>query len=221
MDEAAVLERAVGGLTVVRRADRNRWAHLSLCVLDSVFVLGSRYPVVLRACAAYARFARLTPMTVAHRDAGTVVGTPAERSLEAFVGDVRTVGARRFADEVLGHPAVRRAEVALEHAEVLVDHGIRRLGDVSALLADPARLCRVERDLRRVPGQGLGDGRLRHLWMLAGDDRHVRPDRVLLRWLARRLGRPVGPGEARRLLAALAGRTGFSPGELDRAIRAG
>lgn len=67
------------------------------------------------------------------------------------------------------------------------------------------RLAAIEEQMRSVPGHG-GGARLSYRWMLAGDDRHVKPDRMILRWLGRHLGRTVTVGEAHELLIALAER---------------
>jgi hypothetical protein len=89
---------------------------------------------------------------------------------------------------------------------------------VTTLLADPARLTAVEDGLCAVPGNGAADVRLGYLWMLAGDDEHVKPDRMVLRWLTHHLERPIDPAQARKLIAATAQRTGRTPWELDHAI---
>jgi hypothetical protein len=54
-----------------------------------------------------------------------------------------------------------------------------------------------------------------YLWMVAGADDHVKPDRMVLRWLAAKLGRPVDVVSARRLLAETARAVGCTPWELD------
>jgi hypothetical protein len=95
---------------------------------------------------------------------------------------------------------------------------VRLLADVSALLASPERLAVAETELRTVPGNGFGDVRLGYLWMLTGDDQNIKPDRMVLRWLARHLGRVVGTQEARELIIATALRIGYTPWELDHAV---
>jgi hypothetical protein len=56
--------------------------------------------------------------------------------------------------------------------------------------------------------------------MLAGADHLVKPDRMILRFLDRTLGRRVGPDEAQRLLSEAAAALGptVSTGQVDYAI---
>jgi hypothetical protein len=220
------LVTAASALQITRRADKDRWVHLSLCGLDAVFSIGARYTGVVRVCRRYASHAELAVATRPHRDAGTVIGTAAEQPLDTFVADVRKVGTDDFAADVVHNRGqtstrngIRKADAALRYAETLVAHDVHTLTDVSALLADPSRLAAAEGDLRSVPGNGFADVRLGYLWMLAGDDEHVKPDRMVLRWLTRHLDRPVTPAEARELIAQTAKRTGYTPWELDHAIR--
>ena len=199
--------------------------HLSLCVLDAVYSVGARYTAVVRVCHTYARHAGLEVATLPHREANTVIGTEAEQSLAAFAADIHGVGVAGFAADVVHHRGrtstrngILKADAALQYAETLLAHDIRVLTDVTTLLADPARLDAVEEKLRAVPGNGAADVRLGYLWMLAGDDDHVKPDRMVLRWLTHHLQRPIDPAQARDLIAATAQRTGHTPWELDHAI---
>lgn len=223
-DQVDTLVRAAGELSIERRADKNRWVHLSLCVLDAVFSIGARYSGVTKVCYRYARHAKLTDILRPHRDAATVIGTDKEQPLDEFVAHMRAVGPTRFASEVVlnrGRTSTRngilKAEAAQLYAEILVTHQVRTLGDVAELLATPDRLETVENALRPVKGNGSAGIRLGYLWMLTGDDEHIKPDRMVLRWLAQHVG-PVDPAHARTLITATARRIGHTPWELDHAI---
>ncbi|MGH3921395.1 MAG: hypothetical protein ACRDTT_00695 [Pseudonocardiaceae bacterium] len=84
---------------------------------------------------------------------------------------------------------------------------------MTALLANPDVLAKVEGALRTVPGHGSG-ARLSYLWMLAGDDQHIKPDRMVLRWLSNHLGRDVGVPEARALMPQVQPSWTYAPGNL-------
>lgn len=193
-DEISVLEAATAGLTVEPRG--KRWTHLPLCVLDAVFSINLRYRGVVRVCEAYATHAGLPDPLL-----------PADLA--------RLVLRNRGRTSTRG--GVRKAEAALRYAETLAAEGVHRFADVSALLADPVRLAQVETKLQLVPGHGAGV-RLSYLWMLTGAEDRVKPDRMVLRWLARHLDRVVGATEATALLVALGERTGHSARELDHAV---
>jgi len=65
---------------------------------------------------------------------------------------------------------------------------------------DDHRFTAVTEQLRRIPGDGA---RLGYLWMLVGDDNGIKPDRMVLRWLAVH-GTHVSAPEAGKVLRRIA-----------------
>ena len=215
-----VVVAAARGLDIRPRGER--WAHLSLCVLDAVFSIGARYGSTERTCKQYAAYARLAPLVDAAAP-GSIIGTPAEQPLSAFVTDAADV--ERFASEVLRNRqrtstrgGVLKAEAAARYAQVLVDAGVQRYGDVPGLFDDEPRMAAVTTALRGIAGNGTSDVRLGYLWMLLGDDHVIKPDRMVLRWLAGVLGRRPTAADARAMIGAAAGELGCTPWELDHAV---
>lgn len=61
--------------------------------------------------------------------------------------------------------------------------------------------------------------RIAYLWMLAGEDQHIKADRMVRRWLSRALDRDeVSVMEATDLVSAAAGRLHVTPWMFDHAI---
>jgi hypothetical protein len=217
------LVEAATGLAIRPRA--RRWVHLPVCVLDAVFSINTRYSTTVAVCDRYATNQGLDPHLLDVADAHSVIGTEAEQPVDALASLGRRLGPDRLAVEVLsnrGRTSTRggilKAEAAVRYAEVLADADVHTLDDVAALLPDFARLDAVERRLRAVPGNGGHDVRLGYLWMLAGDDEHSKPDRMVLRWIGGQLDRQVDVTTARRLLSETAGELRCTPWELDHAI---
>jgi hypothetical protein len=217
------LVEAAAGLDI--RPCARRWAHLPVCVLDAVFSINARYTSTIAVCDRYAKHQGLLPYLVDVADFATVAGTTAEQPVDKLAELGRQLGPDRFADDVVenrGRTSTRggvlKAEAAVRYAEVLADSGVHTLGDVTMLLSDFTRLDAVESRLRAVPGNGRHDVRLGYLWMLAGTDEQVKPDRKVLRWLSRHLGHQVDVPAARRLLADAAAELCRTPRELDHAI---
>ena len=206
-----------------------RWTHLSLCVLDAVFSINASYdshtlPTVTR----YARYANLPAVLLPPSRAGDVIGTDQEQRLEELIKQIETCGAEQFTQTVLQNrqrtssriTSPYKIHAALRYAEILVDHGINAIPAAASLLVDDTRRESVERQLSEVAGHGSQGIRLGYLWMLVGDEQRIKPDRMILGWLARISGGRCRPsvGEARRLVALLAERIGRTPWELDHAI---
>ncbi|HEV2778257.1 MAG TPA: hypothetical protein VGX25_02550 [Actinophytocola sp.] len=220
--DVQVLVAAASELVITPR--RKRWAHLSLCVLDAVFSINARYGGVVRVCHRHAEHAGLTEPLLPVADVDQVVGTGRKEPVIRFVELGHQLGPEHLAGQVLrnrGRTSARggilKADAAIQYAQILATAAIRRLGDVAALLVSPDTLTEVEAALRTVPGHGRG-AHLSYLWMLAGDDQHVKPDRMVLRWLTHHLGRDVDVPEARTLLTQIANHLGHTPWELDHAI---
>lgn len=72
--------------------------------------------------------------------------------------------------------------------------------------------------MTRIPGHGVHGVRMGYLWVLAGSDTLIKPDRMVLGWLTAVLGRTPTVPDARGILADTAGALGVTPWQLDHAI---
>lgn len=204
---------------------RRRWTHLSLCILDAVHSMDAHYDrVTVPLCWRYAELAALADPLLEVELAHRVIGTDREQSLTAFANWAAELGEIRLAGELGSRHRTWRRQNApyktradIEYANVLVAHGVDNLTAAAAMLTDDERRRAVEADLARVPGHGSG-ARRDYLWMLVGDDQHIKPDRMVLRWVDRQLGRQVGVVEARELVKSAAAVVGRTPWELDHAV---
>ncbi|UNN05284.1 hypothetical protein [Rhodococcus opacus] len=119
---------------------------------------------------------------------------------------------------------ILKADAVLRYARILNDHGVRTLQDGRDLLTDSVHLGTVETALRQVPGEGTAGVRRGYLWMLVGDEDTIKPDRMVLRWLAAHGVDGTTPEQARTLLSAVSERISSELGrrvtawEVDHAI---
>lgn len=217
------LRAAADQLTIAPRSAR--WTHLALCVIDAVWSINANYDtVVVPICRAYAAERELPDPLLPIDRADEVIGTTAERQLDELVADIRDRGVEWFVAHVgnrqwtsTGGRRIRKADAVLRYAEILTGHGVHTLIDAAAVINDTPLRTAVETALRTVPGHGRGI-RLGYLWMLAGDDHTIKPDRMVLRWMHTTIGRAPGIDEARKLIAEVARQRGVTPWELDHAI---
>lgn len=203
------------------RPRENRWASLSACVLDAVWSIGARYdgvvvPVVRR--------------VLDHGAAGPLLapGAPADdvypldRFAERFPDEESLLAAARNRQRTSTRGGTTKAQAALGYVRVLREHGVEDIHDANRALASPPLLASIENGMRRIRGEGRYGIRRGYFWMLCGDDGRIKPDRMVLRWLA-----PHGvrdPEVAQQLLIDVAevlsqaGPSKVTPWEVDHAI---
>ena len=195
------LERLVAA---VDPQPRRRWRCLSYCILDAVWTMGAPHDTVV------------VPLVhrVAHEHGDdTPLLPPGEpppedsMSLWPFLS--------RFSEKnpLTGYTNAQRtspygalkADVAQEHARVLLDHGIQTVHDIEPLMDNRRWFPHVNATLAQLPGDGRHGTRRSYLWMLAGDTERVRPDHLVLRWFTR-YGLNLSPISAHFLMYILAAR---------------
>ncbi|PTR24101.1 hypothetical protein C8K36_108113 [Rhodococcus sp. OK519] len=203
---------------------QRRWVSASFCILDAVYSIGARYdsvvvPVVHRVAVDCGIDAPAVPNSADEAPDPLPLGV----FLDRYPDSAALVAGTQNKQRTSTRGGILKADAVLRHAQVLCEHEVRTLQDARELLADQARLEKVEADLRGIPGEGAAGVRRGYLWMLLGNDDLVKPDRMVLRWLARQ-GVSVSAGEARFVLAIVAERLSVRIGrrisawELDHAI---
>lgn len=224
--DAEIVAEAARGLDLAPRSAR--WGHLSLCVIDATFSINAGYTGTTNAVRRYAEFANLPSQLLTGKDLlKTVSPREDEQPLSQFLESIDRlpdddVTARKLygnLQRTSPRGGIRKAAAVRKIAKILATpaYSVETLADVSALMSDPHRLSLVEAGLAAVEGHGQGL-RLGYIWMTAGDDNNVKPDRHVLRWLGKALKRAVLVSEARELLVDAAGLLSVTPWVLDHAI---
>jgi hypothetical protein len=222
LGEFVELVAAAAGLGEMPARER-RWSHLTLCVIDAVYSVGARYTSTSRTVWSYAEARNLPHVLEPAAAVAAGAFASSEEPITALRDHIDGVGADAFADQIGNRQrtstrsGILKAQAVHAYVSTLAAHGITRLSDVPELVGTPQRLAPLEADLAVVPGHGSGI-RVSYLWMLAGDDHHVKPDRMVLRWLHNALGRMVTASEATGLLATAAVELGVTPWQFDHAI---
>lgn len=200
-DLSPVVE-AVRGLEL--RPRQRQWVSLSLCIVDAVYSIGAHYdrhvlPVVRRIAAD----AGIETPSVPPPVTDLADPLPLERFLDRYDTVDALLAVTNNRQRTSPRGGILKAEAVLQYVTILHEYGIRTLDDARVLLDDPQRLDTVETALRTVPGEGGFGVRRGYLWMLVGDEDTVKPDRMVLGWLARH-GADVNAATARILLSELA-----------------
>lgn len=101
----------------------------------------------------------------------------------------------------------------------MINVGVVTARDLCSAADDPDELARVKKAWLQVPGQGPGVT-WHYVQMLARIP-GIKPDRMIIRFVAKALDRPVktvGTAFCVELLTAAAGELSMTPSELDHAI---
>jgi hypothetical protein len=221
-DQVRQIADAVERLSVQPRL--KRWTSLSACVLDAVWSVGSHYDrVVVPLVRRVLEPAATGPLV--SESVPSVDSHPLPRLLTRFQGEESLEAAAQNRQRTSTRNGVTKADAALRFARTLVNHGVLGIENLPGLLTDPESWSRVDRALSRIPGEGQHGVRRSYFWMLCGAEDQIKPDRMVLRWLA-----PFGvrdPATARQVLAEVAAllndRSGSSdpqvtPWQIDHAI---
>lgn len=185
-----------------RRGDEFFYASVPLCVLDAVFSINARYEgvraVVRRYCEHFG-----VPM---QRASDALPAAEQQITVSQLVAQISAIGADRFAAEVVRNRArtstvngILKAEACLRFGETLRQHSVEVLQDLINRDADQEMVSALE----SVRGQSSGVA-VRYFFMLAGAGHLIKPDRMILRFLSRLLGRSIDGEEAQALLSAAA-----------------
>lgn len=201
--------------------DEYRYASLPLCVIDAVFSIGVRYGTTAATVARLSRAAgwpRVAPSREgrgpgSHRLSDLLAlheGLTPEESADLLYGNRQRTSSRS---------GILKAEAVRLFAQALVQAGIETFADLTTASLERARPL-----VMRLPGQASGIA-FDYFRMLAGDDSLIKPDRMVLRFVAAALGtdKEPQPQEAARLVGLAAevlrerGQS-WSPLSLDHAI---
>lgn len=179
---------------------------LALCIIDSIYSTGSHYSSVVNVIKRY-------------EDARG--GADGSRALLDSI--VEAGGAKLWATDVVGNvkpahtrPGARlKAEVVQEAAESLLELGVDTVPDLVASVSPRPQESAVHSAWKRLPSQSSGVT-FNYLLILAGLP-SVKPDRMVLRFLATALGEsvPLDTHRAVDLMEACAERLGVGPSTLD------
>lgn len=186
---------------------------LALCIIDSIQSIGVKYGSVVGVVNRYRALRRK------HGSDPAVDGTPELLSTFTDLGGVESwAGSVGNANKTSTHPDAPLKALAIEQAaKALSALGILTCQDLREAGVD--RLRQAEQAWLRVPGQGSGTS-WRYMLMLSGVP-GVKPDRMIVRFVAAALDRPernVSADLAANLVIGAAKKLGVSPTKLDHAI---
>jgi hypothetical protein len=181
--------------------DEYYYAHFPLCVIDAVFSLGIKYPMVQSLVRNYCAHQRLRPF---RPRTGALPPTGEQHTISAALAVASSLTVEAYAEQVFKNRCrtsptggILKADAVQQVFQILQRHGIEHLQDAHKLYEIP----QVEQKFREVRGQGSGKS-WRYLLMLAGDESLIKPDRMIQRFLLTATGKTPDMREAQQILEA-------------------
>lgn len=178
--------------------DEYYYTSVPLCVIDSVFSIGVRYEGVKNTVKRYCEYFGLHP----YRLESDYPSPSEQQSVEHFLNSFDELGLEEFVQTVFKNRqrtstrnGILKAEAVYRFCKALNKYGINYLQDVKKLYDNK----QFETEIKSIPGQKSGIS-LVYFYMLSGDDKLIKPDRMIIRFLERVLERRVGLNEAQILL---------------------
>nr|WP_281722043.1 hypothetical protein [Nitrosomonas nitrosa] len=169
--------------------DEYRYASLPICVIDAVYSIGVTYTSTK---ATVARFCERHdwPRLAATRDDRGAGSHGLNELLHLYVG----LEPEEAADRLFGNrqrtstrSGILKAEAVRLFSDALVRCGIDHFDDIT-----DERIEQAEATVLALPGQGSGIA-FDYFRMLAGNDDLIKPDRMVLRFVANALGLAAEP----------------------------
>ncbi|MDQ1088532.1 hypothetical protein [Siphonobacter sp. SORGH_AS_1065] len=176
------------------------YAHLPLCVIDSVFSMGVKYESVRNVVTRIKGFFHNTT----YREFGSEPKSTADQiSITEFRRKLANQTPEELATHVYGNKqrtssqnGILKAEAVNLFLEVLVKYEVDYFQDVTKLIGNGD----FKKDIKRIPGQASGIC-LSYFFMLAGNDTLIKPDRMVEAFLEGIVGRKCTLTESQNLLA--------------------
>lgn len=221
LDEAT-LERLADAVAVLNPQPRGRrWVSLSLCIADAVWSIGANYDtVVVPVVRKLAAKLGVDQPTIAATDPVSDDPLPVTRLAELSIDELTALTNRQRTSTRGG---ILKADAVLRHTETFAGHGVTTMAGAIDLFTVTDRFDALDNALRSIPGEGSEGVRRGYLWMLIGQEDLIKPDRMVLRFLAHH-GVSADPSSARRivmqLVPELSERLGrdVTPWEIDHAM---
>ena len=167
-------------LSIAGKSDPNLdfYKSLPLCILDAVYSIGVKYSSTAKVTERYIKHYEL--------DISRDVAGSNEHTIKDFLKNIENAGgAKAFAEEVVhnrqrtsSRNGILKAEACELVAKVFESHGINTLSD----FANYDKKDELDKDILAVHGQASGV-MLRYLYMLSGDDKRIKPDRMIQRFV--------------------------------------
>lgn len=172
---------------------------LPFCIIDAVFSIGVRYSSTRKVVINYCDFFQISRL---RPDKNAFPSTDKQESIKNMIDRFDKYGVDFICNSVFKNRqrtsprnGILKGQAVYEYCKVFSNYDIAFLQDFKKVIMD----SEFEAEIKSIKGQSSGIA-LQYLFMLAGSDGFIKPDRMILRFLETSLGRHVSLVEAQKYL---------------------
>jgi len=182
-----------------RLSDEYFYQSLPLCIIDAVFSIGVNYEGTRRTVIRYCNYFNLLRI---REDRERIPSIRTQESVNKFIEKLLFIGLEKFSKEIFINEqrtstksGILKTEAVFRFASALKNYKVNYLQDVSKIFNS----VDFEKEIKSIPGQGSGIS-LGYFFMLSGSDDLIKPDRHILAFIKRPLGKKISIQNAQDLL---------------------
>lgn len=172
---------------------------MPLCIIDSVFSIGVNYSAVENVIERYCKYFNLERVRA---EKAKIPKKAEQQSVSEYLELVDKYGIEYFTENIFDNRqrtspvnGILKSRATYKFAKVLKKFNIDYFQDVNKIICN----CEFKKEIKKIPGQKSGIS-LNYFFMLVGYDDYIKPDRMVLRFLEKILGKKLSFEESQTLL---------------------
>ena len=170
------------------------YGEIALCIIDAVYSIGIRYNAVINVINNFKNHvADATPQ----KDVNEYYTDDLIDFYKSNMLDFEKIAVNIFNNRcrTSSRNGILKAQAVYKVAKVLQKYNLQKKSDMKLVQGDEA----FENDIKEIEGQRSGV-MLKYLYMLAGDENYIKPDRHVLNFIEESIGRQVTHDDAQKLI---------------------
>lgn len=185
-----------------KHPDEDFYQSLPFCIIDSIFSINSNYSSTKNSVK---RFGEFFNLKLIRENKTTVYPCKDDQlSISNFIKLYETHGFEKMAINVYKNRqrtstknGILKSEAVFNFSKVIFDHGVDFFQDLEKIIGKEI----FENDIKKIKGQSSGIS-LKYFYMLIGEYQHIKPDRMIMRFIQSITGKNPNALECQMLITS-------------------
>jgi hypothetical protein len=172
---------------------------ISLCAINAIFSINTRYEAVLNAID---RFCRHFKLDIAHSVNGQIPPIKKQKSVSQIYNLLKGIDVNVLASDIFQNRqrtstanGILKADASVRFIKIIKDFGVEYYQDIHKINCNDT----FESCIKAIPGQSSGTS-LKYFFMLTGSKDQIKPDRMILGFIKDATGQTTTPDDALKLI---------------------